>query len=125
MTGEFPVLDHCALERARAMMGSKFAAFIQFYIKYARTNITTLAQTADSVLPASEAILPAHSLKSSSAQVGAARVAHACDIIEQQARARAPQEIAGSALVEAVRHLEECYRQVEPHLLHAIEERAE
>lgn len=41
--------------------------------------------------------------------MGAARVAQACDIIEQPARALASQESVGTALAAAVHRLDECY----------------
>jgi HPt (histidine-containing phosphotransfer) domain-containing protein len=111
------VLDYQALERTRAMMGDKFGVFIRLYLKSAQGYIDALREVAGGVGSVGDAVIPAHSLKSSAAQVGAIRVAHLCRMIED----RAQSGVASNDLAGTVQRLDECCRQVEPRLLRAIE----
>lgn len=112
-----PVLDMQALDRTRAMMGDKMGVFIELYVKSTHAYLDALRNVAAGVGTATDACIPAHSLKSSSAQVGAMRVAHVCRRIEEQIRTGA----ATPELIGTVGRLEACCLQVEPHLLRAVD----
>lgn len=82
---EAPILDMAAVAEAKAMMKAKFPTMVQYYLEDAETYIGAIR---DGIASASAAniTLPAHTLKSSSRQMGAMRVSDIARTMETLAR---------------------------------------
>lgn len=99
---EFPILDQEALDEVREVLEARFGQILEFYFEDSDGYIEALRQAVaeDS---AEKAVSPAHTLKSSSRQMGAFRVSEIARQIEELARGA----VAGSGGLDQVPNLVE------------------
>jgi HPt (histidine-containing phosphotransfer) domain-containing protein len=101
MTDPRPVVDPAALDRLLEMTGGDpdfLAELIDTFIEDGAAQLEAL-RAAIAAGDAAEAVRPAHSLKSNSASMGAARLADLCRALEADARTGQVED--GSARVDA------------------------
>lgn len=79
------LLDEDMVEQARAILKNKYATMISTYLENAKQNITAI-ETANNAEDISGMIRPAHSLKSSSKQMGAIAISDCAKEIELLAK---------------------------------------
>ena len=78
-------LDHQVLDELRAMMGAKFTMVLQLYLKDTAARLTEIGHALGDVPDIDRVVLMAHSIKSSSAQIGAAALAGVARDLEAKA----------------------------------------
>ena len=80
-----PVLDPDIIEEAKAMMKAKFPTMVQYYLEDAETYLTSIREgiAENSV---EKVVAPAHTIKSSSKQMGATLLAEVAKEMEHLAR---------------------------------------
>ena len=93
-----PVLDNRRFHEIRELMGDQLAPTIESYAADSKRLVSDIMQAFEST-NAKDMVLPAHTLKSSSGQFGALRLAETARSIEQGAKmARSPAEIIALSL---------------------------
>jgi signal transduction histidine kinase/CheY-like chemotaxis protein len=112
-----PVLDFSVYERAREFMGDRFDILVRIFLEDARCHIEVLKRNAEGDLPAADSVLPAHTLKSSSGQLGLQRVSALALELERQASALSREGRASAPLLEDARRLKTMLDEAEPLLL--------
>jgi len=80
-----PVLDMSVVEEAKAMMKNKFPTMIEYFLEDSATYIAAIR---DGIVTknAEQIVSPAHTLKSSSRQMGAMVMSALAKQVEEQAR---------------------------------------
>ena len=107
-----PVLDHQVLNDLREVMEEEFVRLLYTYIKNAPTQLERLEEAARAG-DVDAMVRPAHSLKSSSANVGAMRVSDLAREIEHAAR-EARRTAAAAALPDLRDAFEQAVAELEP-----------
>jgi HPt (histidine-containing phosphotransfer) domain-containing protein len=114
-----PIFDPQTLEQLFELVDGDDASFLldlfESYLTTARESIETLRQASDHDLLRRAA----HTLKGSSLNVGASRVADLCKVLEQQLRADQTQDLAAQ-----VERIEDRVQQVHEHYAAAIDKLA-
>lgn len=114
------LLDRQTLDDARQLMCGKFNMFVKIFLEDALFHIDTLKRIALLDRPADEAILPTHSLKSTSKQIGALQMSHMAERMEQRASQLAKSGANAAALMPAAVQLERIYGELRNALCHEI-----
>ena len=108
------------LDDTRQLMCGKFTMFVKIFLEDALFHIDTLKRIAILDRPADEAILPAHSLKSTTKQIGALQMSHMAERLEQRASQLAKSGAKAAALMPAAVQLERIYSELRNVLCHEI-----
>jgi HPt (histidine-containing phosphotransfer) domain-containing protein len=117
---DIPALDFDVYERARDFIGAKFDALVQVFLEDARAHIEMLKRNAENDLPAEQSALPAHTLKSTSGQLGLKQISALAYEMERASNELARQKKGSAALAERARLVEKLFNAVEPVLLQRI-----
>jgi hypothetical protein len=112
-------IDEEVLDCIRMVIGERFPVFIRVYLDGAKQYISALKNYSECNAPASEYILPAHSLISSSGQLGLKRISACALNLEVLART-AGDTGSTASLHAAVQVLDEAFQEVLP-FLHSLE----
>jgi len=120
----FEVLDLEALGEVKAAMRDKFTAMVDYYLEDSASYITQIdAALADGAID--KAISPAHTLKSSSKQLGVMQVSEFARQLEEQARSRIEGNGSGGQDIASLfNRLREAFEFAEPQLKKLLEEAA-
>lgn len=116
-----PDFDRAMFEKLRGILGTtKLEAFIQLYLDGTRQHISALRTAAETSAPADRAALAAHSIKSSSAQIGAMQLSHFAERTELLADDLASQGASSATLLSAAHLMDEHFNKTEPLLRSAL-----
>lgn len=116
----YEVLDMATLSEMRDLMQGKFSNFIKLYLEDAASCIKTLKQLGEKDTKANEITLPAHTLKSTSKQVGALQLAYIAEELETRSSELTKLSSNSSTLLPLIVQLEKLYDEVKPLLLKNI-----
>jgi PAS domain S-box-containing protein len=102
-------LDRDTLEDVRTLMGHKFGAALRLYIEDTDFRLEVIERTIASKREAEDVIIEAHSIRSSSGHMGAARMADAAWSMEMSARETADTEADVDSLIPLLREMKEAF----------------
>lgn len=115
-----PALDFSVYERARDFMGESFNTLVEIFLEDARAHIDALKHGAESDAPAKDLVLPSHTLKSTSGQLGLKQISALARLVEHEASILARETKTGGVLLDRIRLLDKLYNEATPLLREQI-----
>ncbi len=119
------MLDRRTLEETRTLMCGKFSMFVKMFLEDAHNHIEEIINIAEENKIAEDIILPVHSLKSTSRQVGAFHLSNLAKHIEEKAAQVVKFSGNSSSLQSDIERLKEIYGELRILLLNEIGEIAD
>ena len=113
------VLDFVSFNAMRELMQGKFRSFIELLLEDASMHVVNIKSLVEQGRPAEEVVLSAHTLKSTSKQIGAKKLSVLAEKIEKRASELGSQNESSELLASIVTHLEGVYEEVKAMILKA------
>ena len=114
--GVAPCLDLDALKEVRELMGPKFANSMNLYITDVSRRLEVITNTVKISGDAEKVVLEAHSIKSASSHMGAARLAAIAGAMEMRARIVADTHVDATALAPLLQAMQDIFAETRRNL---------